>query len=472
MADSRFLESVPEIQVLIAEGNWAGVNLLLGDFHPAEVAEHWETFTREERLAILRHFHVATAVDVLETLEHERQIRLLQSLREERATALLEQMAPDERADLFAEFPPALAERFLRLMEAEEAEDVRELLTHDPETAGGIMTTDFTWVPREASVGDAIRRVRENFRDTELVYYLYVLDEAEHLVGVMTMKDLLLGDDAAPVAEIMHTNLVTIPADRDQEEVAREGALYDLLALPVVDEAGTMLGIVTHDDLADVIEEETTEDIEKFGAVIPADEERPYLSISVLSHCRARIPWLVILLFLSSISGVMVLHYDEVVRAQFDPVWVILLLSLAPMLMATAGNAGTQSATVVIRDLATGDLELGEIGGVFLKELAIGLLMGLILAACAFARALVTHTASLREASVFGGIIATAIFVTMIFATTAGALLPLLVKRARLDPAVMSSPLIATLIDNIAILIYFTIGIAALSYLSLGGVTP
>jgi magnesium transporter len=264
----------------------------------------------------------------------------------------------------------------------------------------------------------------------------------------------------------MHTNIVTIPPEMDREDAARQMADFDLMAVPVVDQAGKMLGIVTHDDALDVVESEASEDFEKFGAVIPHGEERTYLTTPVIQHCRARIPWLVLLLFLSSISGFLLVSYESVVTADFDPLWFVLLASLAPMLMATAGNAGTQSATVIIRDLATGNLEISELGRVFLKEAAIGLLMGAILALCAFGRALMTTEISMAQASAFGLILAAAIFLTMIFATSTGAILPLAVKRLRLDPAVMSSPLLATIIDNVTILIYFTIAIAALRALA------
>jgi magnesium transporter len=469
--ENRFLEVVPEIQALISEQNWPGLNLILGDYPPAEIAEHWDAFRREEKLAILRHFQVERAVDIFEELEVERQIHLIQGLREERATALLEEMAPDERADLFAEFPTALAERFLRLMEAEEAQDVRELMAHEPDTAGGIMTTDFAWAPVTATVGEAIRQFRENFHGAEAVYYVYVLGQGDRLEGVVTLKGLMLTPDVRPVRELMQTHLVTIPAAMDREEAAHEIALYDFLALPVVDAAGRILGIITHDDVVDVLEIEATEDIEKFGAVIPGDEEETYLTMPVLRHCRARIPWLVTLLFLSSISAFLLLHYQERMTAELV-FWYGLLISLTPMLCATAGNAGTQSATVVIRDLATGDLELGHIGQVFVKELGVGLAMGAILAVCAFARALITESTTASEAVTFGLITAVSIFLALAFATTAGAVLPLLVKRVDLDPAVISSPLLATLIDNFAILIYFSVATLALLHFAPGGSVP
>jgi magnesium transporter len=472
MAEDPILEIIPEIKALISEQSWPGVNLLLGDVHPPDVAEHWDEFTREEKLAILRHGYVARAVDIFEELETERQVALIQLLREERAADLLDEMAPDERADLFAEFPPELAERFLRLMETEEADDVRELLTHEPDTAGGIMTTDFAWCLVTSTVGEAIRQFRENFHEAEAVYFVYVLGENDRLEGVVTLRQLMLTPDETPVRKIMHTNLVTITPDLDREDAARQCADYNLIALPVVDDSGEMLGIVTHDDVMDVLEEEAAEDLELFGAVIPGDEERSYLRTPVLQHCRARIPWLVVLLFLSSISALLLLHYEEVMKSGFDLMWYGLLFSLTPMLCATAGNAGTQSATVVIRDLATGDLDVGEIGRVFLKELAVGLLMGAILAACGFVRALISENISFDQAMIFGGIIAVSIFLAIAFATTAGALLPLIVKRVNLDPAVMSSPLLATIIDNVAILIYFSVGIAALMHLAPGGLSP
>lgn len=467
MAESRFLEVVPEIKELLAEENWPGLNLILGDWQPAEIAEAWDAFTLEEKLAILRHFEVSHAVDIFENLDTERQIRLLQHLREERATALLDEMAPDERADLFAEFPPPLAERFLRRMEAEEAQDVRDLLRHEPDTAGGLMTTDFAWAPAEATVAEAIEMLRENFQGTELVYYVYVLGEGRKLLGVVTLRQLIQAPPSTRLGDIMFTNLVTLPADMDQEEVAREAALYDFLALPVVDGQGRMLGIVTHDDVVDVLEEEAGEDLEKFGALIPGDEEAGYLAMPVVRHIRARIPWLIALLFLGSVSGFLLLHFERTMQGEFDPIWYVLLLSLTPMLCGTAGNAGTQAATVVIRALATGELDLRAIGRVLRKELLVGMSMGAILALCGFARSLLSPQAvSVPQAVVFGTVVAVSVFFTITYATTTGALLPLLFKRLRLDPAVMSGPLLATVNDSIVIVIYFTVALTTLAQLT------
>lgn len=467
MSETTFLETVPEIRELIAEHNWPGINLLLGDFHPQEVAEEWDEFTLDEKLNILRHLKMERAVDIFEELETERQVRLIQQLREERATALLDGMAPDERADLFAEFPPAIRERFLRLMEKEEAQDVRELLVYDPETAGGLMTTDYAWTHITSTVGESIRRFRENFHEAEAVYNVYVLGEDDHLEGVVTLRQLLLTADETPVRDVMHTKLITLPPETDREKAARECADYDLIALPIVDAAGKMLGIVTHDDVVDVLGEEAAEDLEKFGGLIPGDEDKTYLTMPVIQHFKSRIPWLVLLLFLSSFSGFLLVHYEGVIKSGFDLAWYGLLFSLAPMLMGTAGNAGTQAATVVIRNLAAGNLESGRgaLRQVFLKEIMVGLMMGSILAVCGFLRAMMSDTVSYTMAIEFGCIVATAIFITLTFSTTAGALLPMVVKKFNLDPAVMSSPLLATVSDNVTVMIYFTIAIGALHFI-------
>lgn len=273
MSESRFPEVIDDIRELIAEGNWAGLNLILGDWQATEIAESWDAFTLDEKLKILRHFEASHAADIFENLDHGRQILLLENLREEHAADLLDEMAPDERADLFAEFPPAVRDRFLRLMESQEAQDVRDLLAHAPDTAGGIMTTDFAWAPSSATVADAIQRIRENFRGVEAVYYLYVLGPGDRLEGVVTMKQLLLAEPETPLAALMRSNLITLDADLDQEEVVRTAQTYDFLALPVVNRGGKMLGIVTHDDIVDIAGEEATEDLEKFAAVIPAGEE-------------------------------------------------------------------------------------------------------------------------------------------------------------------------------------------------------
>lgn len=469
MSESRFPEVIDDIRELIAEGNWAGLNLILGDWQATEIAESWDAFTLDEKLKILRHFEASHAADIFENLDHGRQILLLENLREEHAADLLDEMAPDERADLFAEFPPAVRDRFLRLMESQEAQDVRDLLAHAPDTAGGIMTTDFAWAPSSATVADAIQRIRENFRGVEAVYYLYVLGPGDRLEGVVTMKQLLLAEPETPLAALMRSNLITLDADLDQEEVVRTAQTYDFLALPVVNRGGKMLGIVTHDDIVDIAGEEATEDLEKFAAVIPAGEETGYLQTPVLQHCRARIPWLIVLLFLGSASGLLILHYERVFKAGFDLAWFGLVFSLTPMLCGTAGNAGTQSATVVIRAMAVGELDFAELWRVLRKELLVGMLMGGVLALCGFVRAFLSETVSYEQAFVFGTIVAASVFVAITYATTAGAFLPLLFRRLGLDPAVMSSPLLATINDSVVILIYNSIAIHSLIHLVPGG---
>jgi len=454
MTETRFTPITESVRSLIDAGDYEGLRHLLEQYQPTEIAAEFENFSPDEQIAILRQLPTERAVDIFECLEEPLQMELLNRLRRERQAAFLREMEPDERADLFQALPDELARKFLALLPREEKEDVRELLGYGPATAGGLMTTEFAWVEPEMTVAEAIEKFRNEYAELEMVYYIYVLDKEQRLVGLFSLRQLLLHSPQEKIKDIMFRNVISVAPDTDQEEVARILTLYDFYAIPVVDERKRMLGIVTFDDIADVLSDEATEDLEKFGAVLPS--ERSYTRTPIWDHVRRRVPWLVILLALSSVSGFIIRHAQHryLTGGQENFILFGMLVALYPMLTATAGNAGSQCAVTMIRGLATGEIKPEDQWEVIRRELIIGFGMGVILAGLGFARALI---GSDRQHWLFLGCsVGAALVAMMIIANLMGVIFPLFFEKIGLDPALISGPLIATLMDMISATVYFS----------------
>lgn len=446
MAETRFQQTEEKVLALLESGRHKELRGLLSQYQPTEIAEDFEAFSPDQQIVLLGQMSTEQAVDVFECLEEPHQQELLDRLPPERQATFLREMEPDERADLFQELPEELAAEFLALLPRKDKEEVRELVSYEAHTAGGLMTPEFAWVSPDMTVADAIGKFRQNYADLEMVYYIYVLDAGGRLVGLVSMRQLLLRDPHARIEEIMFRNVISVTPDTDQEEVAQILTLYDFLALPVADESRQMLGIVTFDDIADVMEEEAGEDLERFGAVLPS--ELSYERTSIWDHVRRRAPWLVTLLLLSSVSG-FVIAYAEGHVLEFA-----LLVTLFPMLTATAGNAGTQVATLMIRGLATGEIARGDIWPVLWKELFVGLAIGVVLAVLGFGRAMLGGN---PEVWLFLGFsVGAALIAMLLIANLMGALLPLMFHMFGWDPALMSSPLLATITDILSAIVYFS----------------
>lgn len=465
MAETRFAKVADEVRRLLREGRHEQLAALLAQYQPTEIAEDFDNFTPEEQLVLLAQMPTERAVDVFECLDEPLQKELLGRFGRERQVTFLREMEPDERADLFQSFPKKLFAKFLAMLPREEEREVRELVGYEPTTAGGRMTTDFAWVSPDMTVGEAIKKFRENYADLEMVYYVYVLDERRRLVGLLSIRQLLLHDPNEKIEDIMFRNVISVTPETDQEEVANILTLYDFYALPVVDESKRMLGIVTFDDVADVMSEEATEDLEKFGAVLPSD--MPYERAGIMEHVRRRVPWLLGFLVLSSISGFIIVKAEQRYHSQGTFLLYGMLVALYPMLTATAGNAGSQVAAQMIRAIATGEIREADRWRVLAKEFWVSIVMGVVLGALAFVRAMMTSD---RQHWWFiGTSVAGALVAMLLIANAMGAMLPLLLKRLGFDPALMSGPLIATLIDIFSAVVYFgTAAVVANVFLPIG----
>jgi len=443
---SRIYLILPEIKELIAKKEKEELKEIFKDYEPVEIAQVMGEFSLREKVYLFSLWDLDFAADVFEKLDEEEQIEILTTIDDVKKRGLLNELAPDERADLFEELSPEIAERFLSIMKKEEAQDVKELMSYPPTSAGGIMTTEFARVRENMTAGEALEELRKNAKDLEMVYYIYVLNEKDKLVGVLSLKELILADPEKKIKKLMHRNPITLPVTMDQEEVAKRIANYDLLALPVVDENGKMKGIITVDDVIDVIREENTEDMYKFGAAGKHSEE--YMKMRATTIAKNRLTWLVILGITGFFSGIVMQKFSFALES------VVSLAFYIPVLMDTAGNAGTQAAMAVVRGLAIGEVRLKDIWLVVKKEIFIGGIMGIPLGGITLIRAII-----FQRNSLLGVCVAFSMLIAIVTATSLGSLLPLVCKRLKLDPAVVSGPLITTILDIFSLTIYFGVSI-------------
>jgi len=398
----------------------------------AEIAVLFQWLPDDQIADMLGHLDPAAAAEILRTLtRHE-------------AADLLEAMQPDEATDVITELRPSEAEQILIQMEPAEAAELRELLSYPPDTAGGHMTPAFVAVEPNVRADEAISALRRVAEAAETVYYVYVMDADEHLLGVLPLHRLVLTRPDTPVGDIMATEIIRVRADADQEVAAQLLMDHDLLALPVVDAENHLLGIVTQDDIADVIEAEATEDIERLGGSQPL--EIPYRRAGVWLLTRRRIVWLLLLFAAEAYTGTVLRHYqDETER-------VIALSFFVPLLIGTGGNVGSQTVTTLVRAMAVEDLRLRDIGWVLSKEVAVAVVMGAVMSIVAFGRAQI-----LRVGIDVGIVVALTIAAICVWAAMVAAVLPMTLRKLRIDPAVVSAPFISTLVDGTGLIIYFTI---------------
>jgi magnesium transporter len=360
------------------------------------------------------------------------------------AADVLEAMDPDEAADVVGEIDEYDADRILVEMEPVEAAELRQLLSYPPDTAGGRMTPAFIAIAPDLRADQAVVALRRLSEQAETIFYVYVTDERERLLGVLSLRGLVLSPPDTLVRDVMVRELITVPIDADQEEAARILTDNDLLALPVVDSDGRLHGIITADDVADIIEQETTEDIARLGGSAPLEE--PYMRARPLHLVKKRIGWLMVLFLAQAYTGTVLAFYEDTLEA------VTALVFFMPLLIGTGGNAGSQVVTTIVRAMAVGEVQFRDMFRILLKELQTGLLLGAAMAIAVFARALM-----LGVGVDIGLVVAMTIASIVVWAVTVGAILPLLLRKLRVDPAVVSAPFIATLVDGTGLLIYFTI---------------
>ncbi|QCH15056.1 magnesium transporter [Synechococcus sp. CB0101] len=432
-----------QLKGLLEAGNYDGVKLLLQPVQEVDIAEAIGGLPRTLQALAFRLLPKDEAIEVYEYLEPSVQQSLLERLRSGEVLELVEQMAPDDRVDLFDELPAKVVRRLLAELSPAERRVTAQLLGYEPETAGRLMTTEFIDLKEFHSVAQALAIVRRRARDTETIYALYVTDASRHLTGILSLRDLVVADPEERVGDVMTREVVSVGTDTDQEEVARVIQRYDFLAVPVVDREQRLVGIVTVDDVIDVIQQEATRDLYAAGAVQAGDED-DYFQSNLFSVARRRVVWLLVLLLANSGTAAVIASMDGVLKQ------VVVLAAFIPLLIGTGGNVGAQSSTVVIRGLSTQRIQsLGPAKAIGREAIA-GALLGLLMM-------LVVVPWS---AYVSGGnwLVASAAGISLVaittLAATAGAALPLLFNRLGLDPALMSAPFIATATDVAGVFIY------------------
>ncbi len=420
----------------------------LADHSEAEIAEELIRLEPLQQAILFRLLTKDHALGVFEKLDPQHQIALLDALRESEVAAVVEDIDPDDRARLLDEMPAGIAARLLDRVSPEERRRTTTLLGYPAESAGRIMTPEYVSIPELMTAQAALNRVRERGVDAETIYALYVVDSTRRLVGVVSLKDLVLAEPARQVASLMTSELVTATTDEDQEDVARRLHDNDFLAIPIVDREHRLVGIVTVDDALDILEREATEDVERFGGSEPLG--RPYLAASVLGVARSRALWLMVLIAAAGLTVNVLQFFEDTLDR------VVTLALFIPLLIGTGGNSGSQAATVVIRAMAVGEVRFRDLPLVVWRELRVGLLLGLILGGVGFFPVWGFFGADIAL------IVATTLVTVCTWATFAGSTLPMLANRVGVDPAVVSAPLITTLVDATGLVIYFMVAHAVL----------
>ena len=424
---------------------------ILVTMNPSDVAGLFRGLEEKQIPLLFRLLPKELAAETFVEMEPDDQELLIQGFSDNELKEVLDELYVDDAADLVEEMPANVVKRILKAADPEMRSSINQILRYPDYSAGSIMTTEYVSLRPNMTVGEAILRIRRQGVDKETIYTCYVLAKDRTLTGLVTVKDLLLAeDDDTPISEIMVTNLISVTTQTDQEEVARMFSKYNFLALPVVDGENRMVGIVTFDDAMDVMEDEATEDMEIMGGMTPS--ERPYLKSTPFELFRNRIPWLMLMMVSATFTGLIMTSFEDALAAQ------IALSAFIPMLMGTGGNSGAQSSVTVIRGLSLGELHFGDIGVILWKEIRTALLCGLSLAVVCFAKIWLVDHLLMGNANItlmVDLVVCCALCVTVLLAKMVGCMLPIAAKAVKLDPAVMASPFISTIVDALSLLVYF-----------------
>ena len=441
---------LPEVRDAL-KSDPAAICELVEELHPVDAAEIFLCLKEEEQLVFLKVLPLTAQVEILEEIDDDLRAALFEKIAPEMAVRLVVEMSADERADLFHELPAPLAAKILAKLSKEDAKDLRSLLAWPEGTAGALMTTDYVELEAEMTVAEAIERIREVAEDVETIYYAYAVSPEGSLRGVVSLRSLVLAKPDRSIAELMDTeHLVTVHGSDDQAEVTQVIARYDLLAVPVVDDAGRLLGIITVDDTLDAAEEEATEEVQRLSGMEPLEDS--YLKTGFFQLIRSRAGWLVLLFVGEMLTGNAMRAFEESLTE------AIALVFFIPLIISAGGNTGSQSAGLLIRALALGEVVPRQALSVAVREVLSGIMLGVILALLGAARAFLWEGIGNQIALIVG----LSIICVVTFAALMGGLMPILVKKLGFDPAVASTPLVATLVDIVGLFLYFGIAQAIL----------
>lgn len=439
-----------EIVELLNTGQYLRLRQQIANYNVADIAAYMEKMEQDELLKLFRILPKSMAADVFSYLEIETEQYIITSMSEKDAANIIDHLMADDATDLLEEMPANVVKKLLAHASAETRRDINHLLRYPEDSAGSIMTVEYVDLKETLTVEQAIARIRKVGVDSETINICYVLDQQRTLVGTVALRYLLLSQPDAVIGDIMNENVISLHTMMDQEEVARQFKKYDFTSMPVVDNEDRLVGIITVDDVVDILEEETTEDIEKMAAIVPSD--KPYMRTGVIESWKKRIPWLLLLMISATFTGKIISSFEDALSKY------VVLTAFIPMLMDTGGNAGGQASAVIIRGLSLDEIQFGDWIKVVWKEIRTAFLCGLTLAVCNVVKMLAVDRVSIQVAFV----VSITLFLAVIVAKIVGSTLPMLAKKIGMDPAVMASPFITTIVDAISLLIYFRIATIAL----------
>lgn len=416
---------------------------LIEDAQPVDLLEAILDYEGDIR-QILNKLPLETIVDIIEEAEPEDKHLIYKSLAANDQKAVVEKMASDELVDFLEMLDQETVDEIIKKLDSDTAAEIKKLMGYDPETAGGIMATEFVPIREYMTVWDTIHLLQKEGQEAETTNYLYVLDEKGVLKGTVSMHLLVTSNFDKKISDIMNEKVISVPVSMDQEEVGRIIQRYGFTGIPVVDHHNRLQGVITYDDIMDILRDENTEDFEKMAALIYTDEA--YLSSSIFGLAKKRITWLLFLMISATFTGIIIEHFEDALAQ------VVILAAFIPMLMDTGGNAGSQSATLIIRGMAIGEVKVKDFIAVLFKELRVSIIVGVILAVVNFLRILLMNRNLALAVTV-----SIALMFTIVLAKSIGCILPIVAKKLNIDPAVMAAPIITTIVDAVSLIVYFTL---------------
>ncbi len=440
---------------LLEEKKYKTLRDILGTMNAFDIAVIFEDMHDSKLPLLFRMLPKELAADVFVEMDEDTQEFLIKGFSDNELKEIIDELSADDAVDIIEEMPANVVKRILRQADPETRKEINELLKYPDDSAGSMMTTEFVSLRPDMTVEEAIKRIRRTGVDKETIYTCYVVGKDSKLIGITTIKALLLAEEDDIIENLMETNVISVGTLDDQELVAQTISNYDFLAVPVVDTEGRLVGIVTVDDAVDVLVEETTEDIQKMAAIATTD--KPYTKVGVFETIWHRVPWLLLLMISSTFTGIIIAGYEEKLAG------ALILTAFIPMLMGTGGNAGSQSSVTIIRSLSLDEIEFKDIFWVIFKECRVSILCGLILGIVNFGKILLVDGWLLHNEEIniwIALVVSITLVITVVVAKIIGCSLPMIAKTLKLDPAVMASPFITTIVDVVSLLVYF--GIASL----------
>lgn len=438
------MEIIEYIKELLAQKKFKQIKEVLAEQNDVDVASILEELEDEDMIRVFRLLPKDEAADVFAYMTNESERTLIESLSNIEIGNIINDLYSDDVIDIIEELPANVVKRVLATSNAETRRDINHLLKYPEDSAGSNMNVEFVDLRANMTVNEAISRIRKVGVDKETINTCYVVDKSRHLLGIVTLRKLLLSSPDDSIEEIMNDNVITVHTLTDQEEVAHDFQKYDLTIMPVVDNENRLVGIITVDDIVDIMQEETTEDIEIMAAMVPSD--KPYIKMGPWETYKKRIPWLLLLMISASITGKIIQGYEEALAS------CVILTAFIPMLMDTGGNSGSQASVSIIRAISLNEIKFNDTLKIIWKELRVSMLVGVTLATANFVKILVIDQTSIEVALV----ICLTLWVTVVIAKLVGCLLPIFANKIGFDPAIMASPFITTIVDALSLVVYFT----------------